>query len=374
MVYHETALTIGQASCCRLVSFILLLWAWYGGEMDKKLEDEDTKVQTHRVKVRWSLARVFNDVTTGVTASPVVVLMVIGLLVFMETLINYTPTVSTMRGHACSPKVLDANNIEYQSGHRYYAGLREIGALPPPQMTGDHAKLCSKMSRLQAKYEYCLPISGRKDTPFCSAADRMNLLNVKNETICYASVLHMLMLEVYEELQTTKNMPFLAFGSLLGAVRNQSMIPFTEDVDIGYVGDMVAAERVKLALRRKGYHMFYLDIWRVCVAPTHPLAGHLYDPSLPISDSFAVPYVDLYKMTQTESGDWDMQEMEGSNGRILPYKKVWPFSLVKINGMAFETVRDPDFFLTEAYGLDYMTPKPRNESPESLEPEAPKYP
>ncbi|ETI36562.1 hypothetical protein F441_17215 [Phytophthora nicotianae CJ01A1] len=344
------------------------------GEMDKKLEDEDDDKKAHRVKVQWRLVRMFKDLKTGATATPVVVLVVIGLLVFMETLINYRPTVSTMRGHACSPAVLDANNIEYHSDHRYYSGLRDIGAVPPPQMTGDHAKLCSKMSRLQAKYEYCLPVSGRKDTPFCTAADRMNLLNVKATTICYASVLHMLLMEVYEELQAKRNTPFLAFGSLLGAVRNQSMIPFTEDVDVGYVGDMVAAEKVKLALRRKGYHMFYLDIWRVCVAPTHPLAGHLYDPNLPISDSFAVPYVDLYKMTQTENGDWDMQELEGSNGRILPYKKVWPFSKVTINGMTFETVRDPHFFLAEAYGPDYMTPKPRNESSEFLEPQAPKYP
>ncbi|KAK1937147.1 hypothetical protein P3T76_009925 [Phytophthora citrophthora] len=284
-----------------------------------------------------------------------------------RTSINYKAPVSTMGGNACSPKVLDANNIKYHSGHRYYAGLKEIRSLPPPQMTQQHAKLCSKTNRLQAKYEYCLPVSGRKDTPFCTAADRMNLLNVDTKSICYASVLHLLLVEVYEELQATGNTPFLAFGSLLGAVRNQSMIPFTEDVDIGYVGDVFTGDKVKLALRRKGYHMFYMGIWRVCVAPTHPLAGHLYDPELPISDSFTVPYVDLYQMKQTESGDWDMQELEGTNGSVLPYKKVWPFTQVNINGMTFETVRDPHFFLTEAYGIDYMTPKPRDESSGSLE-------
>ncbi|POM74472.1 Hypothetical protein PHPALM_8559 [Phytophthora palmivora] len=321
---------------------------------DKKLDDD---------KVHRSIARVYKGLAS---AKPVVVLVVLGLLVILQTCINYTPQVSTLGGHACSPKVLDANNIEYHSGHRYYAGLKDIGAVAPPQMTHDHAKLYSKISRLQAKYEYCLPISGRNDIPFCTAADRMNLLNVDTQSICYASVLHMLLMEVYEELQATRNTPFLAFGSLLGAVRNQSMIPFTEDVDIGYVGEIVTADKLKLALRRKGYHMFFMGIWRVCVAPTHPLAGHLYDPNLPISESFAVPYVDLYKMTQTENGDWDIQELEGSNGSILPYKKVWPFSQVTINGIAFETVRDPHFFLTEAYGDDYLIPKPRKESSGSV--------
>ncbi|KAG1704844.1 hypothetical protein DVH05_004873 [Phytophthora capsici] len=323
-------------------------------------DDQDSKAR--RLKPQWTATRVYRGVT-----APVLVLILICLLVFVNTSINYKAPVSTMGGNACSPKVLNANNIEYHSGHRYYAGLKEIGSLPPPQMTQQHAKLCSKKNRFQAKYEYCLPVSGRKDTPFCTAADRMNLLNVHTKSICYASVLHMLLVEVYEELQATRNTPFLTFGSLLGAVRNQSMIPFTEDVDIGYVGDIFTSEKVKLALRRKGYHMFYMGIWRVCVAPTHPLAGHLYDPDLPISESFAVPYVDLYQMKQTESGDWDMQELEGTNGSILPYKKVWPFTQVNINGMAFETVREPHFFLTEAYGLDYMTPKPRNESSRSLE-------
>ncbi|KAL3661208.1 hypothetical protein V7S43_013815 [Phytophthora oleae] len=335
--------------------------------MSTKLEDDDDQDDKARhLKAQRIVARVYRGLRAGAT-TPVLVLVAIGLLVFVETSINYRAPVSTMGGNACSPKVLDASNIEYHSGHRYYAGLKDIGFLPPPQMTQQHAKLCSKKNRLQAKYEYCLPISGRKDTPFCTAADRMNLLNVDTKSICYASVLHMLMVEVYDELQATGNTPFLAFGSLLGAVRNQSMIPFTEDVDIGYVGDIFTSDKVKLALRRKGYHMFYMNIWRVCVAPTHPLAGHLYDPDLPISESFAVPYVDMYKMTQTESGDWDMQELEGSNGGVLPYKKVWPFSHVNINGMTFETVRDPHFFLTEAYGVDYMTPKPRNESSGSLE-------
>ncbi|KAG7385250.1 hypothetical protein PHYPSEUDO_001719 [Phytophthora pseudosyringae] len=332
--------------------------------MDKKLEDGVDGDKDGKAKTQWSIARVFKDRTAGATASPVLVLVAVGLLVFMETCVNYIPQVSTRGGNACSPKVLDATNIAYHSGHRYYAALRDIGALPPPQMTEEHAKLCSKTNRFRAKYEYCLPISGRKDTPFCTAADRMNLLNVATSAICYASVLHMLLTEVYEELQASENTPFLSFGSLLGAVRNQSVIPFTEDADVGYVGEMVAADKVTLALRRKGYHMFFMGIWRVCVAPTHPLAGHLYDPNLPVSESFAVPYVDLYKMTQTENGDWDMQELEGSNGRILPDQKVWPFSQVTINGMAFETVRDPHFFLTEAYGLDYMTPKPRSESSE----------
>ncbi|GMF59852.1 unnamed protein product [Phytophthora fragariaefolia] len=328
--------------------------------MDKKLEDGVDTEKCKRPR-RASALRSIVMASRRSTSMPVLVLVLLGLLVLMETRIYRAPQLSEVDPNACSPKVLDANNIEYHSGHRYYAGLRDIGALPPPVIREEHAKLCRKINRIKAKYDYCLPISGRKDTPFCTAADRMNLLNVDTKDICYASVLHMLMVEVYEELQAKGSSPFLAFGSLLGAVRNGSMIPFTEDVDIGYVGEFEKVDKVKLALRRKGYHMFYMGIWRVCVAPTHPLAGHLYDPHLPISENFAIPYVDLYMMKETGNGDWDMQELEGSNGRLLPDDKVLPFSEVTINGMPFNTVYDPGFFLREAYGDDYMTPKPREE-------------
>lgn len=106
--------------------------------------------------------------------------------------------------------------------------------------------------------------------------------------------------------------------------------------------------------------MFFYKIWRVCVAPTHPLAGRLYDPSRrQLSRNFAVPYVDLYKMRKLNDSLWDIQEFVGSNGRFLPANKVEPYSQVTINGMPFDTVHDPEFFLTEAYGPNYMTPKAR---------------
>ncbi|KAE9285829.1 hypothetical protein PF008_g26814 [Phytophthora fragariae] len=306
------------------------------------------------------------ELCTGIMLLPALVLALIGLVTFdviMET--NIIPRVPAAMlasdAEICTPTVVNASAIEYHSGHRYYDELKSL-TIPVPVFHDDHTKLCSKKSRIQAKYEYCLPISGRMDSPFCTAADRMDLLNLRSsKSICYASVLHMLLLEVFEELQATGNIPFLAFGSLLGAVRNGSVIPFTEDVDIGFVGEMVTQDTLRLRLRKKGYHMFFMDIWRVCVAPTHPLAGHLYDPNLPLTNNFAVPYVDLYMMKQTDDGDWDLEELDGSNGRILPGNKVQPFSQVAINGMPFDTVADPEFFLKEAYGDDYMTPKPRDE-------------
>ncbi|KAI9985663.1 hypothetical protein PInf_005055 [Phytophthora infestans] len=321
----------------------------------------------HRVYVskKYAAPHRRKELCTSIMVLPALVLALLGLVTFdivMETnILARVPAAVLSSAAVCTPIIVNSSNIEYHSSHKYYDDLREM-TVPVPVFRAEHTKLCDKKKRKTAKYEFCLPISGRKDTPFCAAADRADLLSLRSsKSICYSSVLHMLLVEVYEELQANGNIPFLAFGSLLGAVRNGSMIPFTEDVDIGFVGEMVSADALKLALRRKGYHMFFMGIWRVCVAPTHPLAGYLYDPNLPVTNTYEVPYVDLYMMKQLDDGDWDLEELDGSNGSILPYNKVQPFSQVTINGMPFDTVKDPHFFLTEAYGDDYMTPKPRVE-------------
>ncbi|KAK1937149.1 hypothetical protein P3T76_009927 [Phytophthora citrophthora] len=131
---------------------------------------------------------------------------------------------------------------------------------------------------------------------------------------------------------------------LLEAFRSGSMIIFTEDADIGNVNELIAPDRLKRALWRKGYHMFSF------AAPIHPLAARLYDVNLPLSKNFSVLYVDLYRMKRAEYGSY---------GSILSEAKVWPPSQVIVNGMAFDTQHDPKYFFTEVYGYEFMIPKPR---------------
>ncbi|KAG6948576.1 hypothetical protein JG688_00015032 [Phytophthora aleatoria] len=152
---------------------------------------------------------------------------------------------------SCSPKMVNLSQIEYHSNHRYYTFLKE-----------------------DVGYAYCLPISGRKDSPFCTGADRMDLLTQHStQTRCYASVLHMLLVEV-----------------------------------------------------------------------------------LPIAPDYSVPYLDLYGMKKLNETDWSLEKYGDST---LPAEKVESFSQVTINGLPFDTVHDPDYFLKETYGDDYMIPKPR---------------
>jgi len=103
--------------------------------------------------------------------------------------------------------------------------------------------------------------------------------------------------------------------------------------------------------------MFLFGVWRVCVAPTHPLASNIYDPDMSARAGFDLPYVDLYKMTLEDKDMWNLQETK--DGRRLPDAVVRPFGTAEINGVGYDTVRDPVNFLKHEYGDDFMVPHPR---------------
>jgi hypothetical protein len=290
--------------------------------------------------------------------------LVVNSTVAVENSMTFVELAKATEGH-CSPRMVDIHEVEYDGSNGFYAMLQTTKALPAPVFKGDHKVLCSDKDRKKRSYRYCLPISGRKAASFCAGADRSDLLaHPPHSDLCYASVLHMLLADVYDELKATGSDPLVTFGTLLGAIRNESIIPFTEDADIAYTGSIKNNGALNDALWNKGYHLFQLGIWRVCVAPTHPLASILYDPDGPLAQDCEVPYVDLYGMVKHSFiGYWRMEKAKGLLG-LLPIERVDPFSQVAINGQPYNTVHDAHYLLEGEYGEDYMKPKPRWPIPE----------
>lgn len=262
----------------------------------------------------------------------------------------------------CVPRTVDASAIEYRSSHAFYTELQQTQlTIPTPEFVGHHRHLCDASSQPWLHWSYCLPtLLGRTDDAPCHRADRMALLKPQTScTLCSASVLHMLLIDVYDELKAMGWKPALLYGTLLGAVRNGSLIPFTEDVDLGFQPQPEhSVSTMRQALAAKGYHLFRDTVLRVCVAPTHPLAAHIYDPTGDAYTEFSVPYVDLYRMTPDHfSPLWNVEEAK--NDRMIWPQKIEPYSHVTLNDMEFDTVADPIDFLLEEYGADYLTPKRR---------------
>lgn len=281
---------------------------------------------------------------------------------FLLSKINHAPVGVSARGRGsgCSPTMVDPVQVAYRSKHAFYTMLQSgLIDFPPPVFQGNSTKLCSGNPSFNRGWEYCLPITGRKDLPYCQTSGRSDLLNpLTNKTRCFGSVLHMLLVDIYDEMKYLGVHPAVLYGTLLGAVRDGRTIPFTEDVDIGYQMTDVRAKRLRRNLAEKGYHMFHQGIWRVCVAPTHSLASNLYDPGMHlIRGAVEAPYVDLYEMKIVNETTWRVAE--AVKPPFLAKDRIEPFSQVMLHGMEYDTVADPVFFLKREYGSNYMTPKPR---------------
>jgi hypothetical protein len=230
-----------------------------------------------------------------------------------------------------------------------------------------HTSLCSGEDEF-INWSDCLPISAKTDLDHCPTTQRMDLFDIQRSgsaQLCRKTVLQMILRDVYDGLEEVEGMPILVFGTLLGAVRNQSVIDFTEDVDIGYktpdglFTSFELMKRLQKILMRRGYHVFFSGIWRVCVAPHHPLAAYMYDPKRNISKQYTVPYADLYEMYQEKFGTkWKIEKTTG--GWKVPAKKFLPLQKIKVDTEEYNTVADPKYFLQQEYGLDYMKPLPRN--------------
>lgn len=277
----------------------------------------------------------------------------------------------------CTLEALNASAMAFHdTSRRFYAELQQLApTLSALEVSRSHALLCNARLAPLRHWGNCLPLSARRDEPFCVGASRTDLLApaLVRRQVCYASVLHMILVDVYEELAAADASPVLLYGTLLGAVRNASIIPYTEDADLGFqhpvqhvappkMGAGAAAASaietdVADALAHRGYHLFQYGIYRVCVAPSHPLASRLYDPHHSLGVEYAVPYVDLYRMTHDVSArEWAIEQTK--LGWKVPDAQVQPFSRVTLLDRDFDTLADPVAFLQREYGAEsYLVPE-----------------
>lgn len=181
----------------------------------------------------------------------------------------------------------------------------------------------------------------------------------QGERYCHASVLHLTLKDFMaaikeDDVLASEFTPFLTLGTLLGAFRNNSILPWSHDIDIAFFMHHLSTRvlaRLTRRLEDKGYILFKSGIWRVCLSFKHPLATKLMEQSGNFSGARRewkgdIPYLDMYGVVQ-EGGSFVHQTL----GHRFPLEGFLPLGSIHLLGDQYPVMRQPEMlFKAAGYG------------------------
>jgi len=228
-----------------------------------------------------------------------------------------------------------------------------------------HSEFCP--SKNASCWDHCLPFRGEVSGQVCSNATKFDLIKLSRNghRPCHTSILHMLLDDVWDSMTRSTSAalrPILTLGTLLGAVRNGTLIWWTHDIDLAYLQDewnQDLEDELHRRLHKKGYILFFQGIWRVCLHSNHPLAQIIYSPSTgrKARRMYAgdIPYLDLYGLSER-----DGIIKHQTQGQTLQKQTVYPLKNVSLLGKTYESFHDPlSFFRGAGYG-DFLSERQEN--------------
>lgn len=163
------------------------------------------------------------------------------------------------------------------------------------------------------------------------------------------------MREIMKILYNAGRYPMIAYGTLLGAVRDKSFIPHDDDVDILY--RCAASNRDEVLLELVEVKTMLISFGFEVEQVTPNLNMHVHDLRRRV-------ILDIFPCFESDGKTY--LHMEHMNIRGIDTSILFPESQVEFYGHKFNAPAKPEAFLAERYGESWTTPNPFFEWPWQL--------